>query len=144
MRPPLLAPEEYEELAYVRTLVAEEVFVMESYFKRKYADGYPFIADAEDLRCLDAVEMEMRKRLTEGRGRYSWDDEAIGGLAATVRMHLMMRFKRVERTIEKLPDWNLLVEGIIETEKEPVLNNVIILPKRPHLRLVKTGVSANE
>lgn len=29
-------------------------------------------------------------------------------------MSLMMRFKRVERTIEKLPDWNMLVEGIID------------------------------
>lgn len=58
-------------------------------------------------------------------------------------MHLMMRFKRVERTVEKLPDCKLRVEEIIEAGKEPAVpNNVITLPKRPHLRLVKTD--ANE
>lgn len=59
-----------------------------------------------------------------------------------LRMSLMMRFKRVERTIAKLPDWNMLVQDVIDAEKEPhnpeMPTNVVRLPKRPHLRLVKT------
>ena len=148
MKPPLTPSDDREEFAYVRSLVAEELFVMESYFARKYPNGCPFVADAEDLRCLDAVEIEMRKRLEEGRGKYpEWDDFAISGLAATVRMSLMMRFKRVERAIEKLPDWNMLVEDVIQAgENPPVLEipaNVVHLPKRPHLRLVKTAPREN-
>lgn len=58
-------------------------------------------------------------------------------------MSLMMRFKRVERTIEKLPDWSMLVEDVIkagETMPKPEIPaNVVSLPKRPHLRLVKTA-----
>lgn len=65
MKPPLTPPDDREEFSYVRSLVAEELFVIESYFERKYPDGYPFVTDAEDLRCLDVVEIEMRKRIEE-------------------------------------------------------------------------------
>lgn len=143
MKPPLTPSDDREEFAYVRSLVVEELFIIESYFARKYPNGCPFVADAEDLRCLDAVEIEMRKRIEEGREKYpEWDDFAISGLAATVRMSLMMRFKRVERTIEKLPDWSMLVEDVIAAgeglSKPEIPANVVHLPKRPHLRLVKT------
>ena len=70
MKPPHLPPEEYEEMAYVRSLVTEELFIIESYFARKYPNGYPFVADEEDIRCLNAVEFEMRKRIEEGRAKY--------------------------------------------------------------------------
>lgn len=148
MKPPLTPPDDREEFAYVRSLVAEELFVIESYFARKYPNGCPFVADAEDLRCLDAVEIEMRRRIEEGRDRYpEWDEFAISGLAATVRMSLMMRFKRVERAIEKLPDWNMLVEDIIRAGDEPpkpeIPANVVQLPKRSHLRLVNTAPREN-
>lgn len=143
MKPPLTPSDDREEFAYVRSLVTEELFVIESYFARKYPNGCPFVADAEDLRCLDAVEIEMRKRIEEGRDKYpEWDEFAISGLAATVRMSLMMRFKRVERAIEKLPDWNMLVQDVIDAGEEPqkpeIPANVVHLPKRSHLRLVKT------
>lgn len=143
MKPPLTPSDDREEFAYVRSLVTEELFVIESYFARKYPNGCPFVADAEDLRCLDAVEIEMRKRIEEGRDKYpEWDEFAISGLAATVRMSMMMRFKRVERAIEKLPDWNMLVQDVIdageELQKPEIPANVVHLPKRPHLRLVKT------
>lgn len=54
---------EREELTYVRSLVEEEIFVMEYYFQKKYPDGYPFVADAEDILHLDAIEATMIKRL---------------------------------------------------------------------------------
>ena len=65
MKPPLTPSDDLEEFAYVRSLVAEELFVIESYFGRKYPNGCPFVTDSEDLRCLDAVEIEMRKRIEE-------------------------------------------------------------------------------
>ncbi len=53
----------------------------------------------------------------------------------------MMRFKRVERTIEKLPGWNMLVEDILTAENEPPATpeKDTVIRMKPMLRLVKTA-----
>lgn len=144
MKPPLLPQDEFEEISYVRTLVREEIFIMESYFSRKYPDGCPFRPDREDFGCLDAIEIEMRKRISEGRIRYpDWDEKDVESLAGLVRMHLMMRFKRVEREITGLPDHAMLVEAILraETESSGLAANDAVppapVPMRPTLRIVR-------
>lgn len=48
------------------------------------------------------------------REKYNWTDYDVSGYAATVRISLLMRFKRTERTINKLPDWNMLIEEILD------------------------------
>jgi hypothetical protein len=116
MKFPPVPPDDYEkeELAYVRSLVEEEIFVMEYYFQKKYPNGYPFIANEEDHKYLDAAEAGMRARLAEGREKYGWTDYEVSGYAATVRMSLLMRFKQTERTTNRLPDWNVFVEEILD------------------------------
>ncbi len=115
MKSPSIPPDasEKEELAYVRSLVEEEIFVMEYYFQKKYPNGYPFLADAEDHRYLDSVEAAMKTRLNDRRDRYGWTDYEVSGYAATVRMSLLLRFKKLERTTNALPDWNVLVAEIV-------------------------------
>lgn len=151
MKPPLLPQDEFEEISYVRTLVREEIFIMESYFSRKYPGGFPFRPDQEDLGCLNVVEIEMRKRISEGRVRYpEWDEKDVETLAGLVRMHLMMRFKRVEREIAGLPDHAMLVEAILRAENESsglAANDAVPpvpAPTRPTLRLVSSEVVETE
>ena len=75
MKPPVAPAEELEELAYVRSLVSEEISAVEAYFAKKYPNGYPFMTDAEDLRRLDEAEPLMVEKIRSGRARYSeWSD----------------------------------------------------------------------
>lgn len=148
MRPPNLPPDEYDEIVYVRSLCANFLRNANDIFNERYPGGAPFIPRPEDYAVLDMVEGLAREKITLNREAYpAWTDEDIGGLATMVRMSLMMRFKRVERDTKKIPDLSMLVEGIIEAEKEPSVSetpaNVVRLPKRPHLRLVRTPLEAD-
>lgn len=146
MRPPLLPSDEYEEIIYVRTLCADFIRNVQAFFDEKYPNGSPFVPSPEDYAVLDVAEGLFKGAITAGRDRYpEWTDEDIDGLAKTARIHCMMRFKRVERTIEKLPGWNLLVEGIIEAGKEPPEKAVPaeIVRMKPNLRVIKTAPREN-
>lgn len=142
MNTPSLPPDEYEEIAYVRSLCANFIHNVTALFDEKYPSGSPFVPSPEDYAVLDVAEGLFREAITAGREKYPlWTDEDIDGFAKTARIHCMMRFKRVERTIERLPGWNMLVEGILEAGNEqpavPATDTVVRL--KPNLRLVKSA-----
>ena len=147
MRPPLLPPDEYEEIAYVRSLSFGVIRNVNAYFDEKYPNGSPFVPSPADYALLDLAEPLLREKIAAGRDRYPmWTNEDIDSLAKMVRTYLLMRFKRVERTISKMPDWRLSVEGILEAGKdaaearnEPFVSAEIrALPLRPNLRIVRS------
>lgn len=130
--------EEMEEIRYVHSLVAEELRIAEAYFLEKYPDGAPFVPQEGDLEFLDRTDETVRKGIASGRDRYGWTDYDVEGFVALVRIRLSMRFKRVEREIAKLPDWNVLVEEILESENSDGKADGEVLRKKPgaHLRIV--------
>ena len=144
--------DEYEEFAYVRSLVKEELEEAEAHFRERYPDGTTFLPQKDDYAYLDVLEARMVRKISDGRGRYpGWEDFDVAGFASVARMSLMTRFRRAKRDFESMPNWNLMVEAVLEAGKEADADGKglpasadgdpegVRRPKKPVLRTVEGG-----